>query len=265
MCDDIESIEFIRSYSNDSAIELHATSINDYFLLEALSNYRGKIYLGIGGTTLDEIQHAIEKINKEEKKDLILMYGFQSYPTDYRAMNLSKMKKIKELFGLPVGYADHTAFNDPNNELISILPAANGFNVLEKHYTPDHGKERIDYHSAVGMQQMKNIKSMMGLSLTVFGHGGLGMSKPELDYGNVGPMKKAIVARRQIPKGKKIAPEDLWFKRTVEESTIKQMDFHKLIGLEVKTDIAEDEIIDFTKALYEFKPTDEKDFTNLEE
>ena len=73
------------------------------------------------------------------------------------------------------------------------------------------------------------------------------MSKAELTYGTIGPMKKAIVAKKPIKKGEKLVLDNLWFKRTLETSTIKQTDFSKFLGLQAKRDIAEDEIIDFTK------------------
>ena len=79
------------------------------------------------------------------------------------------------------------------------------------------------------------------------------MSIAEKNYGNVGPMKKAIVARIPIQKGEKLSLENLWFKRTEGESYIPQRFFEKLIGLEAIKDIEEDETIDFSKVKYEYK------------
>jgi sialic acid synthase SpsE len=254
LCDDVESVDYIiDNNKNITAIELHATGLNDYFLLDSVKNFRGKIILGIGGSSLDEIQYAIDFFKINGKDDIILMYGFQSYPTNYTEINLSKMKKINKFFQVPVGYADHTAYDDPNNEIISILAAAMGFNILEKHYTLNPGQERIDFHAAVGREQMIKIKKYMELVLNVYGTGQMSMSKPELDYGNVGPMKKAIVAKRKIKKGETLSLDDLWYKRTVAESTIKQNQLFQLIGLEVIEDIEEDEIIDFKRLKYKVK------------
>ncbi len=248
LCDDVESIEYIvRNNKNVSAIELHATGLNDYFLLEAVSKYEGQIILGIGGSTPDEIQYAVNFLKQRGKSNILLMYGFQSYPTNCSDINLSKMMKIKDLFNLPLGYADHTAFDDPYNEIVSVMGAMMGINVLEKHYTPDYGKERIDYHSAVGKEKMKRIRELMKLALTVYGNASLGMAESELKYGNTGPMKKAIVARENINKGEKLSLDNLWFKRTKEESNVKQNQLFQLVGLEATRNISQDEIIDFTK------------------
>jgi len=71
----------------------------------------------------------------------------------------------------------------------------------------------------------------------------------------------AIVAKTNIRKGEKLSLDNLWFKRTEEESPVKQSQFWQLIGLEATQDIGEDEIIDFTKVKYEFKGLDIKSFT----
>lgn len=262
LCDDIESLKYINNKKEVSAVELHASSLNDWFLLEEAAKFNGPVILGIGGSTIDEIAYAVNFLKDRGKNDIILMYGFQSYPTKYSDINMSRMLKIKNLFGLTVGYADHTAFNDPNNEIISVMAAMMGINILEKHYTPDYGKERIDYHAAVGKEQMLRIKELMKLALTVYGSGELKMSKAEREYGNVGPMKKAIVARRFIKKGEKLSFDNLWFKRTVEESPIKQNQFLQLIGLEAIKDIKKDEVIEFSKVKYEFKKLNLENFTH---
>lgn len=266
LCDDVESVEYILENNiNVSAIELHATGLNDYFLLNSVSGFNKQIILGVGGSTIDEIAYAIDFLKSKGKDNILLMYGFQSYPTKYTDINLAKMLKIRGLFNLPIGYADHTAFDDPNNEIISCMAAMMGINVLEKHYTPDYGIERIDYHAAAGKMQMLKIKKLMELALKVYGNGNLKMSKAELEYGNTGPMKKAIVAKKDIKKGEKISLDNLWFKRTVEESPIKPNQFLQLIGLEALKDIKEDELIDFNKVEYKFKKIGLESFTHTKE
>ncbi|ACL70449.1 N-acetylneuraminate synthase family protein [Halothermothrix orenii] len=262
LCDDLDSLKFIKKYHRDlKGIEIHASSLNDYFLLEEARDFPNSVILGIGGSTLDEIEYAVNFLKQRGKEDIILMYGFQSYPTDYTQINLAKMQKLKNLFNLPVGYADHTAYDDKYNVDISVMAAAMGINILEKHYTPDYGVKRIDYHAAVGKKQMKQIKDKMELYLTVLGDGSLSMSDSELKYGNTGPMKKAIVARRPIKKGEKLTFSNLCFKRTEEESPVPQKMFINLLGIEAYQDIDKDEIIDFSKVKYRFNKQSYSDLT----
>ena len=106
----------------------------------------------------------------------------------------------------------------------------------------------------------------MEIYSSVFGDGSLALSKSEIKYGNIGPMKKAIVAKKDILKGEQLSLENLCFKRTEEETTIKQKDIWNLIGLEARIDIKEDEIIDFEKVKYKFNVASYSDLTGgLEE
>lgn len=263
LCNDVASLRWINeSKLNVIAIELHATGLNDYFLLKEATKFKGTVLLGTGGSTLEEIQYAIDFLKSYGKADIFLMHGFQNYPTDFKDINLSKMRLLHSLFNLPVGYADHTDPRDEDNEAISVMGAALGFNVLEKHFTHKFGEKRIDAQAAVSIQQMKNIRRLLDKAVKVFGYNDLRMSDAEKMYGNTGPMKKAIVARRKILKGSKIKIEDIAFKRTNESATLKQLDFLKLIGLEVIETIEKDSFVDFSTVKYEFKKQDISQFHN---
>lgn len=262
LCDDVESIRFINNNydTNDKvSIELHATSLNDYYMQKELENYAGKVILGVGGCFIDSISNAVRKLKQSKhNRDIVLMYGFQVYPTDYSLVNLSKMQKLKDIFGLKVGYADHTAYDDPNNIYISALAASMGFNILEKHYTRYEGEPRIDYHAAVGYNKMKQIKKRMELTLKVHGGDTIAMSNKEREiYGVIGPMRKAIVARNDIKEGQIITYDDLWFKRTKETSNLKQRDIHRIVGFKAKCNIKKDSVIkindiDITDTKYDY-------------
>lgn len=257
LCDDVESLEYINNnHSSIWAVELHATGLNDWFLLGEAAAFDGTVILGIGGSTIDEVAYAVDFLKRRGKDEIMLMYGFQSYPTDYTDINLSRMLRIRDLFDLPIGYTDHTAFNDPNNEIISVMAAMMGISILEKHYTLECGRERTDFQAAVGRDKMLRIKELMEVALAVYGSSNLAMSQQELEYGGTGPMKKAIVAKRAIKSGERLSLENLWFKRTKEESPVRQNQFLELIGLEVKEDICEDEIVDFSKVRYERNKAD---------
>jgi len=264
LCDDVESIQYIVSKKKKvAALELHATSLNDFYMLTEAAKFEGRIILGIGGSTLSDIAYAVDFLRHHDKHDILLMYGFQNYPTNYADINLAKMTAIKDLFHLPVGYADHTGYDDSNNAVISVAAALMGYPILEKHYTSTPGKERVDFHAAVGKKQMSCIRELMKVALQVHGSGQITLSEPEKAYGNIGPMKKAIVARREIKKGEKLTVDNLWFKRTEEESPIQQKQFLQLIGSTAKTDIKKDEVIDFTKIEYTFKTLTIEQFTKI--
>jgi len=262
LCNDPKSIDFVLKQKSKSikAIELHATGLNDYLLLEKAAKFKGTVIIGVGGSTIDEIFYAIDILNQLGQQDIFLMYGFQNYPTKYEDINLKKMMKLKELFNLPVGYADHTDPLNEYNEIISTLGITMGINVCEKHFTHVFGEKRIDSQAAVSLEQLKKIRELMDIITTSVGNGSLKMSDGELNYGNTGPMKKAIVAETIIKKGETITLEKIGFKRTNESTYMLQYFLPKLIGLKANKDIDKDSFIDFSNVSYEFKKADSSQF-----
>ena len=94
------------------------------------------------------------------------------------------------------------------------------------------------------------------------GPGGIEMSGAEKKYGDTGPMKKAIVARKNIPVNKILELQDIAFKRTPESSFLDQKDIKLLIGMKVHTEIEKDEIIDYRKVEYKFDLAETNQFFN---
>jgi len=262
LCNDPQSVDFAINYKGSSikAIELHATGLNDYLLLQKAAKFQGTVILGVGGSSIDEISFAVDMLNELGQHDIFLMYGFQNYPTRYEDVNLKKMIKLKGLFDLPVGYADHTDPLNEYNEVISTLGICMGINVCEKHFTHVFGKKRIDSQAAISLDQLKKVRNLMDIITTSIGDGNLKMSEGELAYGNTGPMKKAIVAEINIKKGETITLDKIGFKRTNESTYMLQYFLPKLIGLKANKDINVDEFIDFSNVAYEFKKADASQF-----
>lgn len=261
LCNDPAAMDLaIELNSMVKAVELHATGLNDYFLLEKSIHFKGTVILGVGGSTLDEIQESILFLKNGKQSDIFLMYGFQNYPTQYEDINFSKMVKLAEMFELPVGYADHTEPRNEFNEIISTLPIMHGILVLEKHFTIEEDSKRIDHQSAILPHQFKRLKDLAEMMFIANGTGSLDMSASEKKYGNTGPMKKAIVAAKDIAAGETVELHHLTFKRTNSSSPLKQTQFLSLIGLKASRDIKRDDIIDFSNVAYEFKTADFSQF-----
>ena len=266
LCNDVKSVEYaIESDLDIKAIEIHATGLNDVFLLDKASYFKNTVIIGTGGSTLDEIDYAINYLKQKGKDDIFLMHGFQNYPTDYKDIKLERMNKLSELFNLPVGYADHTDPLDKNNEYISCLGVANGYNVIEKHFTHKFGEKRIDSQSAISLEQMKKVQEIARVTFESLGvEKNLQMADAELKYGNTGPMKKAIVAKKRLEEGTVISLQNIAFKRTNESSSVKQNELYKVLGNKTNSIIEKDEIIDLGNVDFSFNINDTSQFNNTE-
>ena len=263
MTNDLASLEYVNIIQDSfpiEAIELHSTGLNDLFLLKEALQFKKTIILGIGGSTFDEVQFAVDFLKNNGKENILLMHGFQNYPTNYEDINFKRIKLMQTAFNLPFGYADHTDPSDVNNAIISVLPAVLGVKVFEKHITHVLGEKRIDSQAAISIDAMKKVIKLGNEIEKTLGEKSFCFSEAELNYGNTGPMKKALVARKDILKGTILELSDLAYKRTNESSTLNQMDVLKLIGAKVSEDISKDEIISFKKIEYIFKKQSNEQF-----
>ena len=90
--------------------KIHTSDITNPILLDFFSKLTKPILLSTAGATTNEIAHALEKLSLP-KKEIILMHGFQGYPTQITDLNLSRISELKNQFGLPVGIMEHVSGN----------------------------------------------------------------------------------------------------------------------------------------------------------
>ena len=139
-----ESVEFI---------EIHSVSFNDNALKDAVKHSLGskKLVFGLGGRTLREIE-SIK--NDYAEKQLVLMHGFQAFPSELEDVKLARLKYLRELFhGSILGYADHSAPNINDAIYSSIYAYHLGARIFEKHVTLESG--RTDSQSALSLNQLE--------------------------------------------------------------------------------------------------------------
>ncbi len=237
LMNDTKAIEFGLSLNPEYA-EIHSVCLNDIFLLKKLKKIikkKTKIVLGVGGTSIDEIESAI---NFLKHPNTILMFGFQNYPTVYEDVNLNKIRRLMKLFdNLEFGYADHTAGNNEHNELITLLGAASGMEYIEKHVTTHFGQKRIDWPAAISLSMFNKLHKKINILNKLNGDGSLSMNSGELSYSKFGPMKKAAVLNSNVKKSKTLTLDKIKFIRTKEISDMSQLDIIKSIGKKLKTDL----------------------------
>jgi N,N'-diacetyllegionaminate synthase len=243
LLNDIQAIEFGLSF-NPEYVEIHSVCLNDIFMLKKLKNSikkKTKIVLGVGGTSLDEIKNVI---NFLKRPNIILMFGFQNYPTIYENVNLDKIKRLMRLFNnFEYGYADHTAWDSDHNELITLLGAATGMQYLEKHVTTHYGKKRLDWSSAISIKMLNSLKDKAKILEKLNGNGSLYMTSGEKSYSVFGPMKKAAMLISDIPKGSILRLKDIKFIRTKEISDMSQLDVINSIGKKISNNLKKGSIL----------------------
>jgi len=159
------SVEFCEELGVN-AYKIHSADLSNPALIRQISATGRRIDLSVGASTLDEIHMALQSINLARpdsmKSELVwLMYGYQNFPTPVEAINLEFIKKLQQLFELPVGYQDHS---DADSDAAFWLPAAAvgmGVDILEKHLTHDRSCKGIDHQAALNPDEFLRFVEMV--------------------------------------------------------------------------------------------------------
>ena len=227
---DKKAIDFGIKYQPE-LVEIHSVCLNDINLLYHLKdsiNKDTKVVLGVGGSELNEIENAISIINS---KNIILMHGFQNYPTRYKDINFGKMKNIMHLYPeYEYGYADHTAWNSKYNIDITLFGAALGMEYIEKHVTTAYGEERVDWQAAISIEMFNNLSEKLTILSKAYGDGLMKLNTAEKSYSTFGANKKAAILTKSVKKGDKLSKDNFCFKRTGQSSDLSQLKIIDRIG-----------------------------------
>lgn len=223
-CRNIE--EYIDAY------EVHSVCFHEKELLNLLSESRKRIFLGIGGRYPHEIYNIINKYFRGKK--IVLMHGYQSFPTDESKINLNKVNATKSMFGVDCGYADHTFYDKDFYYLINYAYVL-GARYFEKHIILEKGSNRIDHESAITSSSFLRMREELDLLINILGDGQLfNLNHKEISYRR---REKKIVSIGDVKEGTKFDPSNVGLRTTDETSDFEQYELSHIMGRKAADDI----------------------------
>ena len=63
------------------AYKIHSSDLSNPYLVKYVAETGKRIDLSVGGSSIDEIQTALEWIRSTSDSEIWLMYGYQNFPT----------------------------------------------------------------------------------------------------------------------------------------------------------------------------------------
>jgi sialic acid synthase SpsE len=202
-----------------AAIKIHGTDISNKRLLNFVSQTKiSKVILGAGGALKSEILVAL---NILKNKEVILLFGFQSYPTPNADNHINRIRKGADIFSnfhsnIKIGFADH-ANPETNIHLgLGALAIGVGALVLEKHLTLAKCMQMEDHESALNPDEFSEYVKFIHECANAMGQinddDDFGMSESEVGYRKM--IRRHVVAIDAITQGEIINSDNLVLKRT---------------------------------------------------
>ena len=149
---DEKSYQFAKKFSKKVCLKISCSEADNISLILNACQKFEKVFINFSGYEFSEIKKILKKI-KIYKSKIILLYGFQSYPSSSLDLRYELFDFFKEN-NFTFGYSDHTYFKN-YNELIWVtsVAVAKGAKFIEKHVCINQKSKPPDYISALEFKE----------------------------------------------------------------------------------------------------------------
>ena len=161
-CWDEDSVDFIDGF-DPPFYKIASASLTDDALLRHTRAKGKPILLSTGMSTLDQIDHAVEVLGKE---DLVLLHCCSAYPSQYSDLNLKAIPVLRERYGVPIGYSGHET-----GIASSVAAAVLGACIVERHVTLDRSMWGSDQAASLEPNGIMRVVRDIRLVETALGDG----------------------------------------------------------------------------------------------
>jgi N,N'-diacetyllegionaminate synthase len=233
---DLKSLIFLNKNTNFPCYKIPSGEIRSLDILNYLSKQRKPIILSTGMSNLSEIKTAINILNKNFKKKIILMHCVSDYPAKIKDLNLNFITELKKIFKCQVGLSDHS-----RGFLAPVIAVSLGATFIEKHVTFSNNLNGPDHKASATIKELADLVRVIRETEDCLGKFKKVISAEEIS--NAMAVRKSCVATKTINVGERIKKNNICFKRP--GTGISPLNFKKLINKKAKKIILEDKVFKF--------------------
>jgi sialic acid synthase SpsE len=215
-------------------IKIASMDINNISLIEYAARTGKPIMLSTGMADLSEIEIAIKTIEKQNNFQIFLLHCISIYPPKIKDINLNNISMLKQTFGYPVGFSDHSF-----GLHIPLAAITLGACIIEKHFTLDKNMPGWDHEISADPSELKQIVQYGKEVVDSLGEFKRIVSADELSKRI--KFRRSIVVSGDLNKGHVITEGDLLFKRP--GTGIPPNEAEYLIGRKLKCNLSSDTLL----------------------
>lgn len=229
----LEAVDLLEA-ADMSTFKIASGEVNNTPLLEKIAKTGKRVLLSSGMSSWSELDEAVEILQTNGCKDLVVLHCTSEYPCPPDQVGLNVLDELKKRYkDITIGYSDHTL-----GLAASLAAVIKGATVIEKHFTLSKKMYGSDAaHSTEPKEFKKLVYEIRQLESTL-------NSKIDKDEKSklLKNMKitfeKSIVASKSIKKFNVLEFKDLAFKKPGDG--IPAREYKKLIGNKLNKSIEKD-------------------------
>jgi N,N'-diacetyllegionaminate synthase len=233
---DIESLDLLAGFGMP-LFKIPSGEITNLPYLQHVGRMGTPAILSTGMAALAEIGAALDVLERAgtPRHRITVLHCNTEYPTPMSDVNLRAMLSIRDVFGVQVGYSDHTAGIE-----VPIAAVALGASVIEKHFTLDRNLPGPDHQASL---EPDELKAMVTAIRNIEQALGDGLKRPSASEAkNIPIVRKSLVAACPISAGEPFTRANLAVKRPGTGVSPMRMD--EVLGRVARRDFQTDELIE---------------------
>jgi N,N'-diacetyllegionaminate synthase len=182
------------------ALKLGSGELTNKPLLRSVAGRGLPVICSTGMGTEDEVASAVEWL--ADAPGLLLMHCVSSYPAPIDQANLRALTTMRDRFGVPVGWSDHTV-----GAVSAIAAVALGAAALEKHVTLDTTRSGPDHSASANADSFAVYVAGVRAAHSALGSGVKGPVPAEIDTAPL--VRRSWHAGRDLRAEHRITADDL--------------------------------------------------------
>jgi N,N'-diacetyllegionaminate synthase len=233
---DEESADFVFALELDY-VKIPSGDVTNFPFLERVSMQPSPILMSTGMATEEEVGEALAVLQSGSppREDITVLQCTTEYPAALEDTNLRAMVRMGAVFGISMGYSDHTAGIEA-----SLAAVAMGAIIIEKHLTLDKTMVGPDHSASADPEEFAQmVTAIRKIEIVI---GGFVKEPSAVEKKNKQSVRKSIVAKRLISKGELFSAENLIAKRP--GTGLSPMRWRDVVGQKSDRDYTVDENIE---------------------
>jgi N,N'-diacetyllegionaminate synthase len=221
---------------NVPVLKIASFEIVDLPLIERAAATGRPLLISTGMATLGEIEDALAAASRGGASAVGLMQCVSLYPSPDELSNLRAMQTLREAFGVPVGFSDHTT-----GIAVPIAAAALGAAFVEKHLTLDRTFPGPDHPFALEPAELTAMVEGIRAATAALGNGQKDGPSEEERREMFVLGRRSLIITRDLAEGTVLTREMVTVKRPGFGIKPKHLDL--VLGRPLRVDVEEDDIL----------------------
>ena len=198
---DETAVDLLESLSCP-AYKIASFEMNDLPLIEYVAKTGKPMIISTGMATLEEIREAVDTAREAGNEDITLMHCISAYPTELEETRLDNIRILREIFGLDVGFSDHTLGGEA-----ALLSINFGATVIEKHFILSREDGGVDSQFSLNKAELADLVKKLSFASAAVA--------PLLEFERSPRERESLKFRRSLyfvrdmDAGEKIGPSDI--------------------------------------------------------